>query len=148
MTDKISKNSKCEDFNTLCWKCKRCTNPSNFPCEWAEQGKQIKGWEAIKGLKYIFVKKDGTTREVFGYSVKHCPKFIDDEKIATYKEAAEEISKTLGCCVRTVYSRWQKKIEEYEKITGKTLPLWIHERVKKPRLKKKTKEQNNGAKTN
>lgn len=30
--------------DTLCWNCKRCTNPDSHPCPWAEKGEPIEGW--------------------------------------------------------------------------------------------------------
>lgn len=60
---------------TLCWKCRKATNPKGSNCEWAGKFQPVKGWEAIptrlkaKGKGYIS-----------SYQVVKCPKFEADNK--------------------------------------------------------------------
>ena len=116
---------KKENRDTLCWTCKKCTNSAQYNCCWAEKGKPVQGWTAVKGLKYQFQKKDGTTREVYGYCVSACPEYVRDDGITCFKDAVKHVAKTLNRSVQTVYKYWYKYLKKYEQTTGEKLPAWV-----------------------
>lgn len=55
---------------TLCWKCRKATNPKGSDCEWAKNFTPVKGWDAVLvKLKYATVNCSSS------YRVIDCPKF-------------------------------------------------------------------------
>lgn len=62
-----------ETKETLCWKCRKATNPQGSDCEWAAKLQPVEGWEAIPTQLYISAKKYSPS-----YKVISCPKFERD----------------------------------------------------------------------
>ncbi len=121
----------------LCWNCKRCTNPDNLTCSWAEKGIPVDGWTAAQGREY-FSEKNLITgeRKSIGrsYVISECPLFIKDKPFATYAEALDYIAKKLGVKSETVYGKSVKYIKRFEKQFGEKLPKWVKNHAKEREL--------------
>jgi hypothetical protein len=57
-----------EKDNSLCWGCKNAvpTKDGKYGCCWSRHFKPVKGWEVE------------TQKDILGYTVLQCPKFIID----------------------------------------------------------------------
>jgi len=127
---KLTKSNGRKKYNiyadTLCWNCKRCTNPDSYPCSWAESGKPIEGWTAAEGREFFHYLPTGEKVSMgFSYVVTDCPLFIQDKPFSTYAEGCAWVADALNVDISTVVNKPRQYFRKYEEIYGKKLPYWL-----------------------
>lgn len=126
---------------TICWSCKRATNPSGCTCSWALDGVPVDNWEAIQGDVFR-IPVEGTDKytTVQSYIVQKCPLYIRDSKYLTVEELIDTLASYFQCHRHSVYHLLQNRIQRYEEETGETIPTWIkyYFRDRANRLKEKS----------
>lgn len=112
--------------DTICWSCKRATNPDGCTCPWAQDGIPVPGWEAEKG--YVFqIPVDGTDKRITSqsYTVLNCPLYIRDNKYLTITEVIDMLAKYFECQQHSIYVSLERRLKQYERETGEKIPTWI-----------------------
>lgn len=112
--------------DTLCWNCKRCTNPDSHPCPWAEKGEPIEGWTAAPGREFFHYLQTGEKVSLgCSYVVTACPLFVQDRPFSTYAEGIQWVADALEISPSTVLGKPALYFQKYEEVYGKKLPHWL-----------------------
>lgn len=114
--------------DTLCWKCKCCTNPPGTNCPWADRGEPVPGWKADKGKVFYLEVGPRVFKEAQSYTVKECPLFEKAEEFSTMDDVYQAISRDLNITPISAKNNLDRKIERWEQKTGKKMPLWVKNR--------------------
>ena len=74
----VKSKKKIKNKAQLCWSCQHSVpNGINRGCSWSNFLKPVPGWDADEcWVKYTKAQK------IKGYTVKHCPKYLHDERFA------------------------------------------------------------------